>query len=101
MSSNTENAGNHHSQSSIPWFGARKRELEQELTVVRADRDKVQAQLERFASMGHQLVAEVKALRSDREMLRTQLEALGGLSVVELEARRASLQKETDEQAAR
>jgi uncharacterized protein DUF4041 len=60
---------------SIPLFGARK--------MVRA------------------LLAEVEALGAERDQLREQFARLGGLSVAQLEAKRADLEREIAEQASR
>ena len=60
---------------SIPWFGARK--------------------------LARKLAAENQELRAQRDEARKQLERFGALSVLQLEARRAELQRETAEQTAR
>lgn len=61
--------------SSVPWFGVRK--------------------------MAHALIAEVQELRAQRDEMRGQLETLGILPVLQLETRRASLEREIAEQASR
>jgi len=60
---------------SVPWFGARK--------------------------LAAALLTEAQNLRAQRDEMQKQLETLGILSVVQLEARRASLQREIAEQASR
>lgn len=60
---------------SVPWFGARK--------------------------LAAALLAEAQNLRTQRDEMRKQLETLGILSVVQLEEKRASLQREIAEQVAR
>jgi hypothetical protein len=61
--------------STIPWFGARK--------------------------LARALLTEVQGLREQRDEMRNQIETLGILSVLQLEAKRASLERETAEQASR
>ena len=60
---------------SVPWFGARK--------------------------LATALLTETQNLRAQRDEMQKQLETLGILSVVQLEARRARLQREIAEQASR
>lgn len=60
---------------SVPWFGARK--------------------------MAHSLISEVQELRAQRDEMHDQLERLGGLTVLQLEARRADLERGIAEQASR
>ncbi len=60
---------------SVPWFGARK--------IARA------------------LMTEVQGLRQQRDEMRGQLERLGVLTVLQLEARRADLEREIAEQTSR
>ncbi|HEY0557451.1 MAG TPA: DUF4041 domain-containing protein [Thermoanaerobaculia bacterium] len=60
---------------SVPWFGARK--------------------------LATALLTETQNLRAQRDEMQKQLETLGILSVVQLEAKRASLQREITEQAER
>jgi seryl-tRNA synthetase len=60
---------------SVPWFGARK--------------------------LATALLAETQNLRAQRDEMRKQLETLGILSVIQLEEKRANLQREIAEQVAR
>jgi hypothetical protein len=60
---------------SVPWFGARK--------------------------LAAALLIETQSLRAQRDEMRKHLETLGILSVLQLEEKRASLQRELAEQAAR
>jgi seryl-tRNA synthetase len=59
----------------VPWFGVRK--------------------------MARALMTEVQALRAQRDEMRGQLERLGGLTVLQLEARQADLKREIEEQTSR
>ncbi|HKV11206.1 MAG TPA: DUF4041 domain-containing protein [Thermoanaerobaculia bacterium] len=51
--------------------------------------------------MARALLAEVEALKAEREQLREQLAKLGALSVLQLEAKRAGLEREIAEQESR
>lgn len=51
--------------------------------------------------MARALLAEVEALRAERDQLREQLARLGALSVLQLEAKRADLEREIAEQESR
>lgn len=66
---------NHSALPSVPWFGARK--------VARA------------------LMSEVQELRTKHDEMREQIDRLGALTVVQLESRRADLEREVAEQALR
>lgn len=59
----------------VPWFGARK--------------------------LARALMTEVQELRAQRDEIREQVERLGALTVLQLEARRADLEREIAEQASR
>jgi hypothetical protein len=61
--------------STVSWFGARK--------------------------LARALLAEVQELRKQRDEMHSQIEALGILPVLQLEAKRASLEREVAEQASR
>jgi hypothetical protein len=54
--------------SHAPWFGARK--------------------------LAHLLLAQVKELQTEHDQMRQQFERLGGLTIVQLEARRADLERQ-------
>jgi hypothetical protein len=51
--------------------------------------------------MARALLSEVEALKTERDQLREQFARLGGLSVLQLEAKRADLEREIAEQASR
>jgi DNA repair ATPase RecN len=51
--------------------------------------------------MARALLAEVDSLGAQRDQLKEQLERLGAFTVLQLEARRADLEREIAEQAAR
>lgn len=87
----------------IPWFGARKmaRELLDEAQKLRAEGDASRSQLDRVGAMARELVVEVKALRMHREIALKQIETLGALPIVQLEERKAELEKECAKQVAR
>ncbi len=61
--------------STVPWFGARK--------------------------LAHSLLAQVMELRTEHDQMRQQFERLGGLTIVQLEARRADLEREIAEHLSR
>lgn len=81
---------------SIPLFGARKiaRELAEENSGLRIERDEANSRLEKLSSMAQAIVSELKAVRQENQIFRKQIEEIGGLSVAELEMHRSQLQKE-------
>jgi hypothetical protein len=64
-----------HSTASIPWFGARKR--------------------------AHELSTQLEQLRAEHDEMREQITRLGVLSVLQLDARRADLERQIAEQKSR
>jgi hypothetical protein len=84
---------------SVPWFGARKTvsALLAEVQELRAERDKMRGQLDALGV----LEAEVQELRAQRDKMRGQLDTLGILTVLQLDARRADLERELAEQTSR
>ena len=51
--------------------------------------------------MARALMGDLAALRAECDELREQLRRLGGLTIVDLEAKRTALERETSDQAAR
>jgi chromosome segregation ATPase len=80
----------------VPFFGARKmaRKLLLEIEELRIARNTAEQQVERLAEIARKIVADAKVIQAEHRRTQKRLDEIGGLSIIEIDARTAQAEAE-------